>query len=271
MTANIHQPLPPNDDPMIKSYLKLRRLLGWLGILLPFFLIAGSLFQHVSIQNSISAFYYTAMRDLFVGTLAAMGLFLICYPGYKEPDDKLSESLITTIGGIAVLLVGAFPTGTYEQIQQACTVCPSCIPSVLNIFGWYMCCHNAIVSGAHLACAALFFFIMGYMSAIRFVKIRKPDGTYPKQNELYREEEKLIYKICGYTVWVCLAVMFLYFILVLIVGESKDPFKSFPMLFVFESIGLIAFGIAWLRKGKEKEKESKVWNFVEKRLLAKKR
>ncbi len=56
------------------TYLALRKAVGWIGILLPLVLILGMLliFRGDAIQKTISQYYYTGMRDVFVGALCAI-------------------------------------------------------------------------------------------------------------------------------------------------------------------------------------------------------
>ena len=65
-----------NEKSLIISYLTLRKIIGILGIALPFVLYLGALiiFQ-INIQSSISSYYYTGMRGVFVGTLFVIGFF----------------------------------------------------------------------------------------------------------------------------------------------------------------------------------------------------
>ena len=68
------------------SYLALRKAVGWIGILLPFALMLGGflIFKEEIIQESISHYYYTGMRDVFVGALCAVALFMFFYSGYNK-------------------------------------------------------------------------------------------------------------------------------------------------------------------------------------------
>ena len=56
------------------SYLALRRMVGWIGILLPFALIVGV--QLIpggrGFQRSISHYYQTGMRNLFTGSTSSV-------------------------------------------------------------------------------------------------------------------------------------------------------------------------------------------------------
>ena len=68
---------------VLVSYLTLRRVVGVLGVLLPV-VVAGGCFvlgACTELQDSISDYYGTEMRDVFVGVLFAIGWFLFSYRG----------------------------------------------------------------------------------------------------------------------------------------------------------------------------------------------
>lgn len=58
----------PSKKDLVISYLLLRRLIGMLGFLLPFVLIAGAgLFSNAAwLQPSISHYYFSVMHIVFV-------------------------------------------------------------------------------------------------------------------------------------------------------------------------------------------------------------
>ncbi len=60
------------------SYMTLRKAVGWIGLLLPFVLMLGGyfIFKGKFVESSISYYYHTGMRDVFVGALCAVALFL---------------------------------------------------------------------------------------------------------------------------------------------------------------------------------------------------
>ena len=95
------------NNELLISYLTLRKLLGVLGILLPILLIvAGTIFGKCdAIQASISDFFHTPMRDVFVATISSMALFLFTYKGYDKKDN-----LLCNIAGVAALLIAFCPT-----------------------------------------------------------------------------------------------------------------------------------------------------------------
>src|SRR6266545_6299867 len=98
------RPLPIIQHLVI-SYLRLRQALGAVAIAMPFVLALGAwLIERIPWADSVSAYYYTSMRDVFVGTMFAIGVFLVCYRGYDWIDNWL-----TNAAGVAAAAVGLFP------------------------------------------------------------------------------------------------------------------------------------------------------------------
>ena len=94
------------NDPQltqIYSYLALRKAVGWIGILLPFVLMTGLiiLFREKTVLRSISLYYHSDMRDLFVGALCSIALFLFFYKGYSKWDNRASNLAASFALGIA--------------------------------------------------------------------------------------------------------------------------------------------------------------------------
>ena len=73
----MNRPSGPNGS-LVLSYLGLRKAVGIIGTALPFVLAFGKiLLEGPGIQNSISSYYHTGMRDVFVGSLCAIAGFLM--------------------------------------------------------------------------------------------------------------------------------------------------------------------------------------------------
>ena len=104
--------MPTNRErSLIVSYLAMRRLIGILGIALPIIVVMGGLAEaQPYVQGSISGYYYTNMRDLFVGISSGVGLFLISYKGYEKIDD-----IVARMSGAFALGMIIFPTGMYAR------------------------------------------------------------------------------------------------------------------------------------------------------------
>ncbi len=72
----------PGPNPLVVSHLTLRRSVGLIGLFLPFVLAFGLPVICVEpgcgeLQGSLSRYYHTAMGDVFVGALCAVGVFLL--------------------------------------------------------------------------------------------------------------------------------------------------------------------------------------------------
>jgi hypothetical protein len=96
-------------QPYVRSYIFMRFAIGVLGAALPLQLFAEPLFfdGQPFLRGSLSAYYYSGMREFFVGVLWAIGVFLITY----KFADFTRESRASTYAGLAVILVALFPTG----------------------------------------------------------------------------------------------------------------------------------------------------------------
>jgi hypothetical protein len=93
------------DQELVVSYLTLRQMIGWVGLLMPAAVRLGAIvFEGIHSTNSISAYYYTGMRDVFVSTLVLTGALLSCY---RTPSR--SDNFIAIVAGIAAAGIGLFP------------------------------------------------------------------------------------------------------------------------------------------------------------------
>lgn len=96
------------------SYLALRKAVGWMGILLPFVLMLGGylIFKEDLTLKNISVYYYTGMRNILVGSLCAISLFLFFYKCYDKWDNMTGN-----LAGFFALVIAFFPTvkeGPYD-------------------------------------------------------------------------------------------------------------------------------------------------------------
>ncbi|MDQ6472534.1 hypothetical protein RB619_17975 [Flavobacterium sp. LHD-80] len=213
------------------TYRRIRRAIGYLGISLPILLVGFSLisFFQTQIQPSISDYYYTNLREIFTGTLCAVGLFLIRYKGHGNTSIWKNDNLLTNVAGIMAIGVALIPTNPADFSQKIYTF----IPSAKTWLGWL-----------HYGFAGVFFLILALL-AINVFTIGQVNETRTPKSIL---NENNIYKFCGYTILVSL-------ILVPISGK----FKLFAYsTLVFETIALFAFGIAWLIKGRALGDQGKI-------------
>jgi hypothetical protein len=97
------------DRAYTSSYRTMRLVVGFLGVTLPIALIigeAGFLKGGVHVRGSLSAYYHTSMRDIFVGGLCVIGFLLATY---LAGEWRTADFWVSLVGGIAVLGVVFFP------------------------------------------------------------------------------------------------------------------------------------------------------------------
>lgn len=210
-----------NKDHLVISYLSLRKTIGIIGVLMPVVLVAGSAMigNCTHIQPSISDYYHTAMRDIFVGILCIVGLFLFSYKGYDFLDNTISN--LSCLFAIGVALFPCMPESPLPQ----CAI-------HLNV-------SNPLINSIHFTSATLFFLSLAYMSLFRFTK-KAPN---PTPRKLVRNT---VYRVCGFIILGCLVLLFIYFLLP---DHLTDKLSDYRLIFWLESIALWAFGSSWLVKG----------------------
>jgi hypothetical protein len=93
----------------LRSWLANRFVVGILGVLMPVVLIVGEklFFEGLAFPRaSFSAYYFSGLGGIFVGTLCVTGVFLITYMCFHRNLDNR----ITTAAGVLAILVALVPT-----------------------------------------------------------------------------------------------------------------------------------------------------------------
>src|SRR5580658_3654691 len=222
------RPTRSSDSVLVVNYLNLRRAVGWLGTLLPVILLAANPIAlkivHSScgwLPGSVSSYYYLPVRNILVGALCALGLFLIAYVG-----ADLGDRVITDLAGVFALMIALFPTtpsvasppsATCETVAQLST-------------------RAQVLGDIHAVSSVLFFLFLAWM-AIRFTNTSSP---HPSPQKLRRNR---IYWICAIVILVSVAAA----IITNFLPASLRP--TFPWLFLYEAVGIFAFGVSWFVKG----------------------
>lgn len=203
--------------PWVLSYPGLRRSGGYLGIALPFVLGFGpavyalvtGMTTHLSIEPSISSYYHTAMRNLFVGDLCAIAVFLISCKGYNR-----IEAILGDLAGLWAMGVALFPTNGNGAPET-------------------------LISKLHAVFASLLFLELAIFCLVLFTRT-SPDKR-PTPRKIARNT---VYMICGYTIVVCIVLSLLTAIPSIgrVIGWKNH-------LFWYESVAIVSFGVAWITKG----------------------
>lgn len=207
----------------IFTYRRIRRAIGYLGVLLPVVLVGLSLFTffNTKLQPSISDYYFTNFREIFTGTLSAVGLFLIRYKGIKNASIWRNDTLLTNIAGIMALGVALIPVNPELEQQKIYTLIP---------YNWPW------LGSLHYGFAAGLFGIFALLALNVFTIGQEENQDLPVSTL----NENHIYRFCGIGIIV--------FMILVPVSEVFDLFEYSTL--VLEALILFLFGAAWLIKGR---------------------
>ena len=112
-----------HSESTTKTYLYLRVGLVALALFLGASLVIELAFGDTEWLGSISAYYYTPVRSVFVGTLCAMGVCLIAIKGRDRPR----EDLMLNLAGMCAPVVALCPTPLEDR--TACGSATRCVPA----------------------------------------------------------------------------------------------------------------------------------------------
>jgi hypothetical protein len=204
---------PRAKNPIVLSYLALRKAVGGVALGLPFALaIPWWLLKNHMIESSISAYYYTGMRNLLVGSLCAISMFMLGCRGYDRKDEIAGMFSALCALGVAFFPVAPDSFATRRQCE---------------------------IGIAHYVFAVLLFSTLAYFCLVLF-RMTAANRKMTRQ----KQRRNRVYTVCG-----CLIIASVLLILVLRLLKVSYLFRDFTPTFCFETTALIAFGIAWLIKG----------------------
>ena len=235
MLAQLQQQLKKyrrrDEDPQVISYQTLRKTIGWLGILLPFIMIIGAwaFWNCTTLQPSISHYYYTNMREIFVGVICSVALFLFTYTGPTRIDGWVSN-----IAGVFGLGIALFPTRLLCDNIAKLSEGESCYPCQQSVTSLTRIPYHATL---HLLCAALFFITLALMSIFLF---RLSDCS-KKEQTIQKRKRNIIFLYCGLIMLASIAAAGVY---LMFAGDKPTTFVLWA-----EVVALMAFGVSWLTKG----------------------
>lgn len=216
-------PRSTSTNPVVLSYYTMRWTVGIIALTFPFTLAAGSILAallvsghlpHPLLQRSISDYYFTPMRNLYVGSLWSIAAFLACSRGYDLHDE------------ITGYLAGAFTLGV------------ACCPSFDPRSGFYTPLEFAC-GLIHTAFAAAMYLMLGYVCIVLFRK-SSPEKPFTRR----KRKRNRIYATCGLIMVACMVTMV--GLTLRSVVERRHPSH---WLFWCEALANCAFGVAWLTKG----------------------
>lgn len=211
-------PLRENTRALVLSYLGIRRAIGAVGLLLPLLLGPVGYFGFgIDIQDNMSSYYYTALRDVFVGCMCAIGIFLFCYRGY----DRI-ENWTANFGCLSALGVALFPLdANSDPLDQ-----------------------KSIVGYFHTISGGVFFLTLAFYSLYHFPSFKGGQ----REVAPHEAQRNFIYWSSGLVILFSLAAMGSE--LFLFPDQWKKRLNEYHFLFWMEWVAVWAFAAAWLTKGR---------------------
>lgn len=163
-----------DKNRLVLSHLELRKIVGILGTSFAFILAFGYIVQCgcVDILDSVSDYYTSIMRNVFVGYLFVIGLFLFAYKGYNKTDD-----LVGNLACVFAISVAIFPNKGFGPYIQA----------------------------VHFSSAGLLFGALSYFSLVLFKKSNK------SVIENRKATRNKVYTVCGIVMLSCVILLIIYY------------------------------------------------------------
>ena len=204
----------------------LQQTVGWIAFLMP---IAVRLLAYLSpdqiwTTNSISAYYYSSARDVFVSALVVGGLVLAFYDS-QHPRDRV----VARIAGLAAVGIGLFPMKISQGVLVSKqTLLPDDETKLVEAL--QNCPHGPL--GLQFIFVGLFFALTFYLVTFRF----KANTPAMPTNQT-RQRNKL-YRFFGYL----MGIAFVWIGILEILDQQHSIFWP-------ETLAVMAFAAAWLVKG----------------------
>jgi hypothetical protein len=234
------------NDPMDRSAkyrvsnLVTRAVIGVIGFVLPFIFIfweAVILRGGVQVRGSLSAYYHTSARDIFVAALCIIGFFLMTY---MSGERRTLGFWLSLVAGLAVLGVAFFPKMRPSLPPGApeCGILPmpeGCSP-IQQVLG------ERPVATIHFVCAAVFILSLAAMCFLVFAKgeeERSKDPRWETPSWL-----ATVVRICGGVILLAVLWVAASQFLELTIGPLTP-------LYLAEVVSVWAFGVAWLLKARD--------------------
>lgn len=177
----------------------------------------GGLLIGIEIQDNMSSYYHTPLRDIFVGTLCGIGIFLFCYRGRDRVENWTANLGCVTALGVALFPLDANSDPLYQR---------------------------SIIGYLHSGSGGAFFLTLAFYSLHHFPK---PSDINP-EDEPHIRQRNFIYRSSGVVILLSVIAMGTY--LFLIPTQWKGICNRYNLLFWLEGIAIWAFAAAWLNKGR---------------------
>lgn len=212
-------------EHILDTYTYLRLGMAGVGIIFPLALWWIGLIFDISFQASISSYYHTPMRDIFVGSLITIGSFLWFYQGLTK-----KENFALNCAGILAVVVALTPTAFVEKVGQV----KSETFTILPLRGL----NEITASYVHGISATLFFVAIAYVCIFTSSDTLKGVGLSSERRKFY---QKIYYFLgAGMLIFPIISAFLLHF--------SK---QTNNIIYFVELAAVWVFSAYWLVKTKE--------------------
>ena len=217
----------PDADGLASAYRQLQLIVGLIALLLPAGLILGS--KAISggpwFQSSLSAYYYTHTRNLFVGALCAIGVFFLAYQHRPIEHGFEVDKWVANVAALGAIGVAFFPTA------------PSAATS-----GWVSTVHG-ISAGVLFTCLAIFCLFLFTRDRdtppiTKQTLMQALGGALapPATGGLADKGRHAIYLACGVIIVVAMVV------------AGLSNWRHWHLFMWTEVVAVIAFATSWLAR-----------------------
>jgi uncharacterized protein YacL len=141
------------------------------------------------------------------------------YKGYEVIDD-----IVSTITGIFGLGITIFPCLLAKEVNTP--------------IGFFQL-NPKLSDILHIACSVFFFVLLAVNSLFLFTLTDKK-----KEMSNNKKKRNIVYKVCGILILISLIAM-----IIIVLTVNKQIVEEKRIVFVFETIMVVSFGVSWLVKG----------------------
>ncbi len=274
--------------PFIVTPRQVNKFVGWTALGLPLVLIFVWLISPICFMSSISHFYYTPVGgDILVGSLTVIGAIMMLFYKYKGDDSTGNSAYnrrnarLAKLAGLCALGVAFAPTsglgcgydgqasrflieatgyGVPDGAPERSFNVPGAfatgtlvydLNTLLGLTGIW----HTILGAVHYLSAATMFGILGYFSFFVFTAVQTSDATENGELTEVKKMRNRIYRVAGGLIFFSIAALIVKFGLEYFLDDAralafKDWWNGLYLTFIFEALGLIAFGVSWLLKAR---------------------
>jgi hypothetical protein len=171
------------------------------------------------------------MGDFLVGVLSAIGVFLLCYKGFKPlPGEWITDRRVATLAGIGALGVALFPVRR-EGLPPCNWHAPDCVTYGSSI-------HPDTL---HYGSAGLFFVSLALFCLVIFTR-----GDRDTDGRMIWTPRNRFFVACGVVIAASIVALLAYRLL----PALQAWLDAIHYIFWCETAGVLAFAASWLIKGK---------------------